>query len=105
MHCTKDLFFLKFIGIFLTVMKTTLFLTWKRAVSAFVVMFSLAGVVHGDEMVHPGMSHKTSDLERMKLMVEAEISPYFESFELLGKKPEPALITQWKGILLSLIHI
>ena len=86
MHCTKDLFFLKFIGIFLTVMKTTLFLTWKRAVSAFVVMFSLAGVVHGDEMVHPGMSHKTSDLERMKLMVEAEISPYFESFELLREE-------------------
>ncbi|MHA7943861.1 carbohydrate-binding protein [Formosa sp. 3Alg 14/1] len=30
--------------------------------------------------MHPGLSHKQSDLERMKYMVESQIEPYYESY-------------------------
>ena len=33
------------------------------------------------QFVHPGLSHKQSDLERMKYMVEAEIDPWFSSYQ------------------------
>ncbi len=35
------------------------------------------------QFVHPGLSHKQSDLDRMKYMVEAEIEPWSTSFEYL----------------------
>jgi len=36
------------------------------------------------QFVHPGLSHKLSDLDRMKHMVEAGIEPFASSFELLA---------------------
>ncbi|MDW5290195.1 PA14 domain-containing protein [Formosa sp. PL04] len=32
------------------------------------------------QFVHPGLSHKNSDLDRMKYMVESQIEPYYESY-------------------------
>ena len=34
-------------------------------------------------LVHPGISHKRSDLERMKLMIEAGVEPWASSFQAL----------------------
>ena len=36
-----------------------------------------------DELVHPGISHKRSDLDRMKYMVEAGIEPWLSTFNRL----------------------
>ncbi|MCM4156949.1 PA14 domain-containing protein [Gramella sp. AN32] len=33
------------------------------------------------QFVHPGISHKKSDLDRMKYMVEAEIDPWYTSYQ------------------------
>ncbi|WP_299436370.1 carbohydrate-binding protein [uncultured Aquimarina sp.] len=33
------------------------------------------------QMVHPGISHKKSDLDRMKYMVEAKIDPWYTSYQ------------------------
>ncbi|WP_220763903.1 carbohydrate-binding protein [Flavobacterium sp. UMI-01] len=38
------------------------------------------------QMVHPGLSHKKSDLDRMKYMVQAKIEPYYSSYiDMIGK--------------------
>ena len=37
------------------------------------------------QLVHPGISHKQSDLDRMKLMVEAGVEPWASSFEALRR--------------------
>ena len=37
------------------------------------------------QLVHPGISHKRSDLERMKLMVEAGVEPWASTFEALRR--------------------
>ena len=39
------------------------------------------------QLVHPGISHKQSDLDRMKYMVEAGIEPWASSFEVLRRHP------------------
>jgi len=36
-------------------------------------------------MVHPGLSHKKSDLDRMKYMVQAGVDPWKTSFDLLSQ--------------------
>ena len=33
------------------------------------------------QFIHPGISHKKSDLDRMKYMVEAQIEPYYTSYQ------------------------
>ena len=33
------------------------------------------------QFVHPGISHKKSDLDRMKYMVEAQIDPWYSSYQ------------------------
>jgi hypothetical protein len=40
--------------------------------------------VKSSYMVHPGISHKRSDLERMKFNIKAGISPWKSSFDLLA---------------------
>lgn len=50
------------------------------------VLFIAFTPVHA-QFVHPGLSHKLSDLERMKYMVEAGIEPYATSFQLLASHP------------------
>ena len=42
-----------------------------------------AEVVPSFNLVHPGISHKRSDLDRMKLMVEAGAEPWASTFEAL----------------------
>ena len=42
-----------------------------------------AEVIPVFNLVHPGISHKRSDLDRMKLMVEAGIEPWASTFEAL----------------------
>ena len=37
------------------------------------------------KLIHPGISHKRSDLDRMKLMVEAGVEPWASSFEDLRR--------------------
>ncbi|MDF7809471.1 DUF5010 C-terminal domain-containing protein [Pontiellaceae bacterium B12219] len=37
----------------------------------------------GARFVHPGMSHKRSDLDRMKAMVEAQIDPWYSSYQTM----------------------
>ena len=33
------------------------------------------------QFIHPGISHKKSDLDRMKYMVEAQVEPYYTSYQ------------------------
>ena len=42
-----------------------------------------AEVIPVFDLVHPGISHKRSDLDRMKLMVEAGVEPWASTFEAL----------------------
>ena len=44
-----------------------------------------AEVIPVFNLVHPGISHKRSDLDRMKLMVEAGIEPWASGFEALRR--------------------
>jgi len=37
------------------------------------------------QLVHPGISHKRSDLDRMKLMIEAGVEPWASSFQALRR--------------------
>lgn len=37
----------------------------------------------GQRFVHPGLSHKRSDLDRMKAMVEAQIDPWYTSYQTM----------------------
>ena len=39
------------------------------------------------QFIHPGCSHKKSDLDRMKAMVQAGVEPWKSSFEILNKNP------------------
>ena len=38
-----------------------------------------AGIFMSAQFVHPGITHKTSDLDRVKNMVEAQIDPWYTS--------------------------
>ena len=46
-----------------------------------------AEVIPVFNLVHPGISHKRSDLDRMKYMVEAGIEPWASTFEALSNHP------------------
>jgi|GEM_PF-6537898 len=51
-------------------------------ISLFLVtlFISLTFSIHA-QFVHPGISHKKSDLDRMKYMVAAQIEPYYKSYQ------------------------
>ncbi len=49
------------------------------------------------QFVHPGLSHKKSDLDRMKAMVEAEIEPFASSFQLLASHPRASYNVEVAG--------
>lgn len=58
----------------------------KKRFNLTQIIFCIIGVLFMSisahaQMVHPGLSHKTSDLERMKYMVEAEIEPFYSSYQ------------------------
>lgn len=48
---------------------------------------TLPAVTGVGELVHPGISHTKSDLERMKLMIEAGLEPWASTFETLRNHP------------------
>jgi hypothetical protein len=48
-----------------------------------IILLTFTFVVQARTMVHPGMSHKLSDLERMKSMVNAGMEPWTTSFNNL----------------------
>ncbi len=47
------------------------------------IVFCVLGVQAFGQLVHPGISHKRSDLDRMKRMIQAGIEPWASSFEVL----------------------
>lgn len=48
----------------------------------FLLLIFLPMIVNGQKsFVHPGLSHKKSDLDRMKNMVEAKIDPWYSSYQ------------------------
>ena len=50
--------------------------------SIFIIFCLLTGVSSIQaQFVHPGISHKKSDLDRMKYMVEAQIDPWYSSYQ------------------------
>ena len=52
----------------------------KKAIGIILFLFVIISSVHA-QFVHPGVSHKISDLDRMKYMVEAQINPYYTSYQ------------------------
>lgn len=53
----------------------------NKKTSGFIVfMFVLFSSVHA-QFVHPGITHKKSDLDRMKYMVKAKIDPWYSSYQ------------------------
>lgn len=54
----------------------------KQSIFILLAIFSV-GETFG-QMVHPGISHKLSDLDRMKYMVEAGIEPWATTFQNLS---------------------
>lgn len=64
--------------------------TQKRKTIAIILIFTFASVIaFGQrEFVHPGLSHKLSDLQRMKYMVESGKEPWLTSFNNLLKDPK-----------------
>lgn len=50
----------------------------------FILLCSTASIQA--QIIHPGLSHKKSDLDRMKYMVQAKIEPYYSSYiDMIGK--------------------
>lgn len=59
--------------------------------SPLLIKFSLASIIFlglsvqtFGQLVHPGISHKRSDLDRMKHMVEAGVEPWASTFQALS---------------------
>lgn len=46
-----------------------------------VLLFCLIGNLNA-QFIHPGLSHKKSDLDRMKYQVQSKIEPYYSSYQL-----------------------
>ena len=53
----------------------------SRALLVFLMLGIANSAIGQRELVHPGLSHKQSDLDRMKYMVETEIDPWYSSFQ------------------------
>ncbi|XMO85385.1 DNRLRE domain-containing protein [Algibacter sp. AS12] len=59
--------------------KMSLSIKHKLTATVF-LFFSAIGFVNA-QFVHPGITHKKSDLDRVKLMVEAQIDPWYTSYQ------------------------
>ena len=57
----------------------------KKILSILAVITALITSSANAEFTHPGISHKLSDLDRMKYMIEADIEPWASSFEELRR--------------------
>ncbi|WP_299241796.1 carbohydrate-binding protein [uncultured Aquimarina sp.] len=52
-----------------------------KKIILFLLFHFIAIHIMEAQMVHPGISHKKSDLDRMKYMVEAKIDPWYTSYQ------------------------
>ena len=52
----------------------------KKTYSFVFFLFLITGFVHA-QFVHPGITNKKSDLDRVKYMVEAQIDPWYTSYQ------------------------
>ncbi|MFC7337933.1 discoidin domain-containing protein [Haloferula chungangensis] len=59
-------------------MRTT---KWFGIIVSLAMVAMVSVVAAQTKFVHPGISHKKSDLERIKLMVEARIDPWYSSYQ------------------------
>ncbi|MFY7826577.1 MAG: cellulose binding domain-containing protein [Flectobacillus sp.] len=67
-------------------MKTNL--TWQLRLFFLIVVGLIPyGHIQAQTFVHPGISHKKSDLDRMKAMVAAGVEPWKSSFKSLSLSP------------------
>ncbi len=63
-------------------MKTKLNISRKLRTWFLLLMLSVFFMLEGNaQFVHPGITHKLSDLDRMKYMVEAQIDPWYTSYQ------------------------
>ncbi|PQV49009.1 putative secreted protein (Por secretion system target) [Jejuia pallidilutea] len=53
----------------------------------FILSFSFVNTVKA-QFVHPGITHKKSDLDRIKHMVEAEVDPWYTSYQEMILDPK-----------------
>lgn len=63
--------------------KHVILIRQRRTFTLMVLLFVIVGSIHA-QFVHPGLSHKKSDLDRMKYMVEAQIEPFYSSYQSLA---------------------
>jgi hypothetical protein len=50
------------------------------SITIVIYLMNVPAVQAQQTFVHPGISHKKSDLDRMKIMVEAQVEPYYSSY-------------------------
>jgi hypothetical protein len=60
--------------------KITSYLQFMKFTFAIVMVCFTANLASA-QFVHPGLSHKKSDLDRMKYMIEAKIDPWYSSYQ------------------------
>lgn len=59
----------------------------KRLIYLAIFLFIAVAAYSQRTFVHPGLSHKKSDLDRMRVMVAAKLNPWYDSFIILSKEP------------------
>ncbi|MCL3780695.1 T9SS type A sorting domain-containing protein [Prolixibacteraceae bacterium JC049] len=52
-----------------------------RKLACIVIIVFSALIANAQNLVHPGILHKRSDLDRMKAMVKAKVDPWYSSFK------------------------
>ena len=68
----------------------------KNIIYLTILCFTVINTIQA-QFVHPGITHKASDLDRMKAMVEAEIDPWFSSYNQMVSDSKSAYDYTVKG--------
>lgn len=55
-------------------------------IAIFLLLTNITSLADNKQFVHPGCSHKKSDLDRLKAMVQAKIDPWYASFVRLSNE-------------------
>lgn len=66
-------------------------------IAIFLLLVNITLLADSKQFVHPGCSHKKSDLERLKAMVQAKIDPWYSSFLTLSKESNAQYTYSVKG--------
>jgi hypothetical protein len=56
------------------------------SIAIFLLLVNITLLADSKQFVHPGFSHKKSDLERLEAMVQAKIDPWYASFVRLSNE-------------------